>query len=231
MKIKLTLLPRQPVIRWEKYPDLKYLMEQFHQDWKDFYRSDRDLLRGFVRDEESALVRRVLVDIRVCLLNIPDPLELDALLRKEWQSQIPYSSRSHARRWLKKAEKILQSELKNPTAAKEQVWLPGPNIEKYPGLYFLMCQFDELWREVFRSERNLLRQFRKMASQEDLEACVGDIHRILKAGYSDDDLIRILKDEFRGRLPFRSKAKVRPWLNHVLAVYRDVKPGKWRNYF
>src|SRR5829696_4694331 len=143
-----------------RYSDLKYLMGRFHQDWKEDYRSDIELLRSFAREESSELVQRVLANIRQFVRENSDPRQVDALFGEKWRAETPYRSANDAIKWLKEAAEVLNSALSPLSHSKGNAQEAlRPNIAKYPGLYLLVCQFDSDGEKVVRSEGNLFRQF------------------------------------------------------------------------
>ena len=210
------------------YPELKYLMEHFHQDWKDQYSSDTSLLNEFARDNPSPVVEQVIGEIGRFTSANSDSHQIDRLFTGKWKIEPPYQSPAQTINWLKHAARVLQL---RKTAAKNRPRKISHHrcteIQRYPGLYLLICQFDRDWKSVYESETNLLKHFRRANAKKDLGACAGDIQRILRADHTDDDLDRILRKDFAGYPPYEKASEARTWLRHVLKFYNDVRPATW----
>lgn len=211
------------------YPDLKYLVTGYHQDWMEDYTSNDHFLRDFVEREKAELVQRVVANIRGFLKCNSDPRKAHALFTKEWHGSMPYPSPKDSLNWLEHAAEVLEAESDRLESSAKGLGVKlRPNIKKYTGLYLLMCQFDSDWETVFKSEVNLLRQFKKLNAREDVEACVGDIKRLLDTEHSDTELFTMLTEEFRSHPPFTRVSEVRPWLTRILGAFRNYRAGTWR---
>jgi hypothetical protein len=210
----------------KRYRDLKYLMDYFHQDWKCDFNSDSDLLLHFASENPAATVEGAIKDIGKFMADNTDARKVDDILVKEWHAGPPYRPSSLAIKWLKHVERVLKQSKSACEKSNLRTSIPiNSSIGKYPGLYLLMCQFDDCWKEVFKTETNVLKHFRKAASREDVEACVGDIVTILGENHSDKDLNRILKKDLKGYPPFKAAHQARAWLEHVRVVYRNLQHG------
>jgi hypothetical protein len=212
--------------RKKDYPKLKYLMRHFHQDWKVMYTSGEELLVDFAQSENPSVVTPVIDEISQFVSEIKDPRKMDKIFMDEWNVEPPYDSPENVAQWLNKARDILQKSLKKPKGSKPPTRNRiRPKIEEYPGLYLLMCQFDEYWQEVFETEKNVLKHFKKASSKQDVEACLGDIMKILNSNYDDAKIDKILREGLGGQMTYLPGVRSRGWLQHLLIYFRGYKPG------
>jgi len=202
-----------------RYSKLRNMMGgMFHQDWKDFHKSDGDALTDFARKSPSQVVQDVISEITDFLRENSNPLRANELFMEDWGVEPPYSEPRDSLKWLAIAARSLSRDnLKPKSLPSRRTQRPSGQTASYPGLYLLMCQFDEYWRDVFGTEMKVLRHAKVVFSERDVCACVRDISRLLQLP-RDSDIDHILKHGLKGFPPYHSASDARGWLKQVIAV-------------
>lgn len=204
-----------------QFSGLKYLMEHFHQDWKCEYETDTRLLHDFARTNPATVVERTIQDIHKLTAMIKDSSTINALFVEEWRSEPPYDSSCDATVWLKRAAAILGQN--NSAIAQIRPSSTISSIAQFPALYLLLCQFDSGWKPVFETEINVLEHFNRTNARKDVASCIRDIVKLMEGRYSDDDINRILRKDFKGEPPYGTAAEARAWLQNVSSVLKSFR--------